>query len=78
MARTGDAGPDSDVDFLVIERRPIDRRAEVVRLRRVLRPLRIRVDVLVATEQEVAEWGHLPGTALYPALKEGRALHDAS
>lgn len=74
----GDAGPNSDVDFLVIERRSIDRRAEMVRLRRALRPLRIPVDVLVVTEEEVAEWGHLPGTALYPALKEGKVLHDAS
>lgn len=74
----GDAGPHSDLDLLVVERRPIDRHAEMVRLRRALRPLRIPVDLLVVTEQEIADWGHLPGTALYPALKEGRILHDAS
>ena len=74
----GDARPDSDVDLLVVERTLIDRRAEMVRLRRVLRPLRIPVDLLVVSEEEVAAWGHLPGTGLYPALKEGRVLHDAS
>jgi predicted nucleotidyltransferase len=74
----GDATSDSDVDLLVIENGPIDRRAEMVRLRRVLSPLRIPVDVLVVTAKEVEEWGHLPGTALYPALREGRVLHDAA
>jgi predicted nucleotidyltransferase len=74
----GDASPDSDVDLLVIESGNIDRRAEMVRLRRVLSPLRIPVDVLVVSAKEVEEWGHLPGTALYPALREGRVLHDAS
>lgn len=74
----GEAGPSSDVDFLVVERGTIDRRAEMVRLRRALRGLRIPVDVLVVTEDDVADWGHLPGTALYPALKEGKVLHDAA
>src|SRR6202035_2310656 len=35
----GDAGPDSDFDFLVVERDPTDRHAEMVRLGRALRPL---------------------------------------
>jgi predicted nucleotidyltransferase len=43
----GDAGLNSDVDFLVVEPGPIDRRAEMVRLRRALQPLRLPVDVLV-------------------------------
>jgi len=55
-----------------------DRRQEMVRLRRVLLPLRIPVDLIVVSEQEVHEWGDLPGTALYPALNEGRVLYDAS
>ena len=74
----GDAGPGSDLDLLVVEKGPIDRRAEMVRLRRALRGLRIPVDVLVVTASEVADWGHLPGTALYPALREGKVLHDAT
>ncbi len=74
----GDAGPESDVDLLVVEPGLVDRRAELVRLRRVLRPLRIPVDLLVVTDRDVAEWGGLPGTALYPALKEGRVLLETS
>ena len=69
---------ESDVDLLVIERNVSDKLGEMVRLRRLLRPLRIPVDVLVYSEEEVREWGHLPGTALYWALKQGKVLHEAA
>lgn len=74
----GDAGHDSDVDFLVVESALPNRRSEMVRLRNILRPLRIPVDVIVASEAELKEWGHLPGHILYWALKEGKALHEAT
>jgi len=72
----GEAREDSDVDFLVIEREITDRRAEMVRLRRLLRPLRIPVDVVVASEKEVEDWGGLPGTAFYWALREGEVVYE--
>lgn len=71
----GDAGADSDLDFLVIEPRVEDRAREMVRLRRLLRPLRIPADVLVYSSEEVARWGGQPGTALYWALREGKDVH---
>lgn len=71
----GEAREDSDVDLLVIEREVTDKAKEMVRLRRVLRPLRIPVDVLVASIAEVEEIGHLPGTPIYWALRHGQALH---
>jgi len=74
----GEAQDNSDLDLLVIERAVPNKREEMVRLRKALRPLRIPVDVLVASEEEVREWGHLPGTVLYWALKEGKALHEAA
>jgi len=74
----GEARGDSDVDFLVIEREVANRHGEMVRLRRLLRPLRIPVDIVVASEEEVEDWGGLPGTALYWALKEGEVLHEAA
>jgi predicted nucleotidyltransferase len=43
----GDARPDSDLDFLVIEPRVADHRAEMVRLHHVLQPMRVPVDVPV-------------------------------
>lgn len=74
---TGSPSPESDLDFLVIESSLQDRRAEMVRLRRVLRPLRIPVDLLVVCEEDVRNWGHLPGTVLYPALRQGKVLHES-
>ena len=71
----GDAREDSDLDLLVIEPCVIDRAAEMVRLRRALRPLRIPVDLPVYSADEVARWGGQPGSALYWALQEGRLLY---
>jgi len=77
-AARGEAGPESDIDLVVILKRVRGRRAEMVRLLDILRPLRLPVDVLVYSEQEVLEWGHLPGTALYEALTEGKVLYEAA
>jgi len=74
----GEASEDSDLDFLVILPALDSKHQEMVRLRRVLRPLRIPVDVLVASKEEVDEWGHLPSTTLYWALTEGRVVHEAA
>ena len=71
----GDARDDSDLDLLVIENAVEDRAAEVVRLRRALRPLRIPVDVLVHSSADVDRWGGQPGSALYWALREGRVVY---
>jgi uncharacterized protein len=72
----GDAREDSDVDFLVIEREVEDRAREMVRLRRLLRPLRIPAEILVFSAQDVARWGDQPGSVLYWALREGKLMHE--
>lgn len=71
----GDARDDSDLDLLIIEAEVEDRAREMVRLRRLLRPLRIPADILVYSEDEIARWGNQPGSALYWALREGRVVH---
>ena len=71
----GQATAQSDIDLLVIERHVEDRAREMVRLRRALRPLRIPVDLLVYSTEDVARWGHQPGSALYAALHEGQVIH---
>jgi uncharacterized protein len=74
----GDAGPDSDFDFLVVERRPQDRHAEMVRLGRALRPLGMPFDVLVVSESYAEDWGGVEGSIVHAALTEGRVLHAAT
>lgn len=74
----GEERQDSDLDLLVIEPDVPYKRGEMVRLRNLLRPMRIPVDVVVASEQDIEDWGHLPGTFYYWALKEGKVLHEAT
>lgn len=71
----GDAGRDSDVDFLVIEAELKERRREMARLARTLRPLRIRADVLVFSRRTYDEWSRIPGTVIHAAAKEGKVLN---
>jgi predicted nucleotidyltransferase len=73
----GEAGPDSDVDLLVVEPHVGDRFGEIVRLQRVLAPLRLPVDVVVVSQAHVAEWGDVQNTMLHDALREGRVVAQA-
>jgi predicted nucleotidyltransferase len=68
------ADEESDLDLLVIESQVQNRAREMIRLRRALRPVRIPVDVLVFSIDEVAPWGDQPGSALYWALREGKTV----
>ena len=70
----GEARENSDLDFLVIEPELTARGEEMVRLRDVLRPLRIPVDVLVASRATFEKWAQTPGTVLYEAAREGRVF----
>jgi predicted nucleotidyltransferase len=73
-----EAGAESDLDFLVVEPEVKARREEMVRLRDVLRPLCVPVDVLVVSAKNFQEWRDTPGTILYEAAREGRVFHAAS
>ncbi len=73
----GDSRPDSDADFLVIEPEVKARRDEMVRLLDVLRPLRIPVDVVVASMDMFNKWADVPGTLYHEVKQQGRVLHAA-
>jgi predicted nucleotidyltransferase len=70
----GDAGEDSDLDFLVVEPEVKNRWDEMVRLRDALRPLRVRADVLVISQDRFEYWADTPGTVYCEAAKEGRVF----
>jgi predicted nucleotidyltransferase len=74
----GEVTEESDLDFLVVEKELKARRMEMVRLRDILSPLRIPVDVLVISERTYEEWKDIPGTVIYEAASEGRVMYDAS
>jgi predicted nucleotidyltransferase len=69
---------DSDLDFLVVMPVVLNRRMEMVRLRRVLSPLRIPVNLLVVSDKVFREWSDTPGNIFYEAAREGRVLYEAA
>lgn len=72
----GRARPDSDMDLLVVEPHVDDRMTEMVRLARVLSPLRLPVELLVVSEAVFECWCHTPGNVYSAALAEGRVLYE--
>ena len=71
-AARGETTRDSDLDILVVEPTVSDRWDEMVRLRDVLRPLRIPVDVLVYSKETFDYWAETTNTVIYEAVQEGR------
>jgi uncharacterized protein len=71
----GDAGPDSDVDLLVVMPVKGSKRKKRVELRGALHDFRISKDVLVSTPQEFSEHKDLVGTIEWPASREGKVLY---
>lgn len=74
----GQAAADSDFDLLVIEDKPVERYAEMVRLNRLLRPMGIPIDLLVVSEEKFQYWRDTPGNVYYEAASEGRVLYEAA
>jgi len=74
----GEAGPDSDVDMLVVQAHVPNRYAEIVRLTRCLRGLLLSVDLLVVGESELDELKDVPGSVYRTALREGHVVYEAA
>lgn len=72
----GDASAHSDIDLLVIFQELSSHHEQAVAIRRILSDFPIAKDIVVTTTQEVDEYGHLVGTVLRPALKEGKILYE--
>ncbi|MEK7477575.1 MAG: nucleotidyltransferase domain-containing protein [Candidatus Coatesbacteria bacterium] len=72
---TADSG--SDYDLLVVEPGVPDRVGEMVRLRRLLSPLRVCVDLLVLGEASFRDQAAIPGNWVYEAATEGRVLYES-
>jgi uncharacterized protein len=70
----GDAGPDSDVDLLVVFDHLDDRRERRIELKQLLRDAPFANDVLVATPRDVAH--PAPGTAIAQAAYEGLVVYE--
>lgn len=74
----GDAGPDSDVDLLVVMDLNRSRLDKSVEIRVALHDIRVPKDIIVTTPEEFAWRQHVVGTIEYPAAKEGKVLYARS
>lgn len=72
----GDATEDSDLDLLVVEREVLDHTAEYLRLREVVGPLDVGVDLLLMPEAEFDRRRDWASSPVYWAAREGRLLYD--
>jgi len=72
----GAAGPDSDVDLLVVAPVPFaQKRKRQVEMRVALHDVRVPKDIILVTPEEVEQDRHIVGTLIYPALREGKVLY---
>lgn len=72
----GDASESSDVDLLVVLKEVPDKRQATIEIRRSLSDLPVSKDIVVATQDEVAKRGHVVGTIIHAALREGRVVYE--
>ncbi len=77
-AATGEMTRDSDVDILVVESGPRDRRQESVRIHDELRGLGYPFDVIVISTEWFEDSKAVIGGIAYPANKYGRVLYEAA
>ena len=76
----GAAGPESDVDLLVIEDKPFgpgrSRRREMARLSRLLARFPVPQDILVYTAEEAEQRANTRNHVVARALRDGKVLYE--
>jgi uncharacterized protein len=72
----GTATKESDFDLLVVEKDPVAKREEMMRLRQVVSDQTHAVDIWVMGEQEFEETKDVIGGLAYPAHKYGLVLYE--
>ncbi len=76
-AAVGTMTEDSDIDLLVIEADPGDRRQEYVRIREALRGMGHGFDIILISTQWFEESKDVIGGIAYPANKHGKVIYAA-
>jgi predicted nucleotidyltransferase len=73
----GDAGPDSDLDLLVVTAFEGARSQTAIAILKALADLPVPTDAAVLRPDEWERWRGVPGTVAYPADQEGVVLYEA-
>ena len=71
----GTAGPDSDVDLLVIMPVSGSKRAKQIEMRVALHDITVPKDIILVTPDEVERQRNVVGTIIQPALREGKVVY---
>ncbi|MDX8409603.1 MAG: nucleotidyltransferase domain-containing protein [Mariprofundales bacterium] len=75
-----DAGPESDLDLLVVESGTFDqnrsRRSELTRLWKALAHFMVAKDILLYNQKEVEKWRGSVNHVIANALREGKVLYE--
>lgn len=74
----GTAGPDSDIDLLVVMPFTGSKRAKQLEMRLALHDITLPKDIILASPDEVARRRNVVGTIIRPALREGKVLYARS
>lgn len=76
----GNAAPDSDLDILIVEEYPFapsrSRIKEIGNIHRLLKHIRVPMDILVYSNQEFHEWMNAKNHVIAHAAREGRVLYE--
>jgi predicted nucleotidyltransferase len=71
----GNAGPDSDVDLLVVMPCLGSKREKQIEIRLALKSFQIPKDIVVTTPEDFQWRKEIPGTIERPAAREGKVLY---
>lgn len=71
----GDAGPDSDVDLLIVLPFSGSKREKQLEIRLALQSIKTPKDIVVTTPEEFLWRQEIPGTIERPAAREGKLLY---
>ena len=74
----GTAHEDSDVDLLVVEPQVSGPLLEAARLDRVLRSLRVPIEIVVLSQEVFEYWKDTPNTLAWWVAREGKVLYEAT
>jgi predicted nucleotidyltransferase len=71
----GDAGPDSDIDLLVVMPFFGSKREKQLEVRLALKNFQIPKDIVITTPEDFQWRKEIPGTIERPAAQEGKVLY---
>lgn len=74
----GEAGPDSDVDLLIVMPFDGSKLEKCLEIRQVLRDVPFPLDVIVTRPEDFAWRKDVVGTIEWPATREGKVLYVSS